>query len=121
MSKPLEPKLPRWGHISFSATLARGGSLGGNPGFDSADEALMSICAFLAEVGQKEACEAAVTIRPAGSPRGEPPSRVVEVPCDISFGVMEDLRNCIRAELGAGSKAPSLKLVFRFDRTTHEG
>lgn len=120
MPKPLEPRLPRWGHISVSARAITGNLLRGNSGFDSADEALRYIYGFLAEAGQKEAHEATVTSRPPELLLGEPADRVVEgIPCDTSFGVPDDLKNCIRVKLGSGSKAPSLKLVFRFDKTTH--
>jgi hypothetical protein len=80
------------------------------------------MCAFLVEAGQKEAHEATVTIRPPGLPRGEPADRVAVVnSCDTSFEVTDYLKSRIRTEIGSGSEAPSLKLVFRFDKTTQEG
>jgi hypothetical protein len=115
MSKPLEPRLPRWGHVGFSAR-ATTKKLHSDLGFDSADEAFTSICDFAGKAAEREAREATVTIRPAGSPRGEPADREVKVkPYDASFGLTDDQRNRIRAELGSGSKAPRRKLVFRFD------
>jgi hypothetical protein len=118
MSKPLEPRLPRWGHISVSAKARRNLRFG-KRWVHSADEALTYICDCLREVGD-ETPDATVTIRPPGLSIGEPADRVVEgIPCDTSFGVPDDLKNCIRVKLGSGSKAPSLKLVFRFDKTTH--
>ena len=115
MSKPLEPRLPRWGHVGFSAR-ATTKELHSDLGFDSADEAFTSICDFAGKAAEIEASDATVTIRPAGSPRGEPADRVVEVKLsDTSLGVTDDGRNDMRAELGSGPEAPRLKVIFRFD------